>query len=95
MPVSGRLRIKVVPGARENAIVGREGDVWKIRVGVPAERGRANAALIELLAATLGVPKSAVNLVAGGGSRDKVIEVQGLSADQAGRLLAARQRKGR
>lgn len=95
MPPSCRLRLRVVPGARSNSIVGREGDVWKVRVAVPAERGRANAALIAILAEALGVPKSAVTLVVGGGTRDKVIEVQGLSADQAERLLTARQRKGR
>lgn len=66
-----------------------------MRVAAPAERGRANEALLELLAATLSVPRSRIRLVAGAGSRDKVIEVQGLRSEEVDQLLTGRQRKGK
>jgi uncharacterized protein YggU (UPF0235/DUF167 family) len=84
----------VSPGAERSEIVGRYGDVWKVRVAARAERGKANDALLELLASVLSVPRSSVRFVAGMGSRDKVIEVEGVTSDEAERLLAGRQRKG-
>jgi uncharacterized protein (TIGR00251 family) len=84
----------VSPGAKRSEIVGRHGEIWKVRVAAPAERGRANDALLELLAGALAVPRSSVRLVAGSGSRDKVVEVKGVTSDEAERLLAGRQRKG-
>jgi uncharacterized protein (TIGR00251 family) len=91
---SARLGVRVSPGAGRSEIVGRHGEVWKVRVAARAERGRANDALLDLLAETLGVPRRDVTLVAGAGARDKVIEVNGITVEEAERLLAARQRKG-
>ena len=65
-----------------------------MRVAARAERGRANEALLDLVAETLGVPRRGVTLVAGAGARDKVIEVNGITVEEAERLLAASQRKG-
>ncbi|MCL4289284.1 MAG: DUF167 domain-containing protein [Thermoleophilia bacterium] len=88
-----RVSVRVSPGAARTEIVGRHGDGWKARVAAPAERGRANQALLELVATTLGVERRRVRLVSGQTSRDKVIEVDGMTHDQAERLLAARQRR--
>ena len=82
------------PGGAHSEIVGRYGEGWKVRVAARAERGRANEALLDLLAETLGVPRARVDLVAGASSRDKVVVVEGISQEQADRTLAARQRKG-
>jgi uncharacterized protein len=58
-------------------------------VAAPPERGRANAALVELLAELLGVPRSHVRVVGGHGSRRKLVEIDGLDAETvAERLLA-------
>ncbi|MFN8186809.1 MAG: DUF167 domain-containing protein [Gaiellales bacterium] len=89
-----RLRIRVSPGARGSELVGRHGDGWKLRVAAPPERGRANEAVVVLLAETLGVPRQAVRVVAGQTGRDKVIEVDGIANEDAERRLAARGRKG-
>ncbi len=84
---STRLRVRVSPGAARSEVVGRHGEAWKVRVAAPPEGGKANAALIELLATTLGVARSEVEVVAGHGSRDKTVEVRGLAAvDVAGRF---------
>ena len=49
-------------------VVGRHGDAWKVRVAAPPERGRANDAVLDLLAETLAVPRASVTLVSGGGA---------------------------
>jgi uncharacterized protein (TIGR00251 family) len=84
-----RLRVRVVPGARATAVVGRHGDAWKLRVTAAPERGKANEAVVRLLATRLGVSPRDVTVVSGTLTRDKVVEVRGVSADEAERRLAA------
>ncbi len=69
-------------------MVGRHGDSWKLRVAAAPERGKANDAVLELLAATLAVPRSSVTLVSGGSSRDKIVELTGIAPDEIERRLA-------
>lgn len=83
----GRVRIQLSPGARRSEISGRHGDGWKARVAAPPERGRANSALEELLAATLDVPRAGVHVVAGHAARSKVVEVDGLETEELDRRL--------
>jgi uncharacterized protein len=91
---STRLRLRVVPGASRNpGIVGRYGQGWKIRVAAPPERGAANRAVLALLAETLGVPKAAVRLVSGPGSRDKIVEVDGMGPAETEARLASAERE--
>jgi uncharacterized protein len=84
-----RLRLRVVPGASRSEIVGRHGEAWKVRVKAPPERGAANDAVLELLADALGVSAREVRLVSGHGSRDKIVELTALEADEAEARLAA------
>lgn len=65
---------------------GPDGPVLKARVRAPPEKGAANAALEKLIAGTLGVPKSAVRLVAGQKARLKTLEVTGDPAVLSARL---------
>jgi uncharacterized protein len=88
-PRSTRLRLRVSPGAGRSEIVGRHGDAWRVRVVAAPQRGMANVGVVELLAATLGLRKRAVRVVAGQSSRTKVVEVDGLTLDEAERRLAA------
>jgi uncharacterized protein (TIGR00251 family) len=83
-----RVRIHLSPGARRSEITGRHGDGWKVRVAAPPERGRANEALRDLLAKTLGVPRAGVRVVAGDTARSKVVEVDGLEPEALDRRLA-------
>jgi uncharacterized protein (TIGR00251 family) len=83
-----RLRLRVSPGAGRAEIVGRHGEAWKVRVTAPPERGRANRAVVRLLAERLRVPPSGLEVVSGLSSRDKVVELRGLDATEAERRLA-------
>ena len=86
--VSTRLRLRVSPGARSAEVVGRHGDAWKVRVAAAPEGGRANEAVVRLLADTLSLPRDAVTLVSGRGARDKIVQLAGLDSTQVERRLA-------
>lgn len=89
------MRVRVLPGAAVPAVVGRHGEAWKIRVREAAERGRANAAALDLLAGTLSLKRRDVRLVAGHAAREKVVELTGISAAETERRLSAAEQKGR
>ena len=84
-----RLRLRVAPGAARPGVVGRHGDGWKVRVAAAPEHGKANEAVLALLATTLAVPRANVTLVSGGGSRSKIVELTGLGPDEVERRLAS------
>jgi uncharacterized protein (TIGR00251 family) len=83
-----RLAVKLTPGASADRIDGWDVDVegrpvLKVRVRARPVEGEANEALVKLLARALGVPKSAVSVQRGGQSRTKILEIEGLSGDEA------------
>ena len=78
------IEVRAQPRARRTALE-CSGGALKAQVTAPAEDGRANAAVIDLLAATWRVPKSAFAVTRGATSRDKVISIAGEPA-----LLAAK-----
>lgn len=83
------FRVKVVPGSARTRVVGRLGDALKVAVAAPPERGRANQAVIRLLAERLGVAKNTVKITAGETSARKTVFVSGVSAATCrSRLLA-------
>lgn len=87
-----RLAVRLTPGASADRIDGWDVDadgrpVLKVRVRARPVEGEANAALLKLLAKTLGVAKSGVSLERGGQSRTKMIAVAGLSEDDVKRRL--------
>jgi hypothetical protein len=86
---STRLRLRVSPRSSRPGVLGQRGEAWAIRVRAPAEGGRANAAALALLADALEVPRARLELVAGATSRDKVVEVEGLTASEVASRLAA------
>ena len=78
---------------RQNSATGsssaREGeDSYKVWVSEPPVGGRANEAVLELLAETLALPRESVTLVSGGASRDKIVELAGIPPDEIERRLA-------
>ena len=86
-PHPTRFRVKVRARARRNEVVGFQGDVLRLKVTAPPVEGRANHAVVELLAAHLRVPKSSIRIVSGEHAPLKLIEVAGLdSAAVAERL---------
>ena len=60
-----------------------------MRVTAAPESGKANEAVRDLLAAALGIPRSSTEIVSGAASRDKVVVVRGLTAEEAGARLGA------
>lgn len=82
------IAVKVVPNASRAEIVGWHGGVLRVRVTAPPEAGRANRAVVELLADALGLKRAAVTVAAGHGSPRKRIEVQGLERAEIERRLA-------
>lgn len=74
-------------------MVGRYGAAWKLRVAAQPERGRANEAVQELLADTLGLDSLDVRVVAGATARDKIVEITGLTLEEAERRLDRAGRK--
>jgi uncharacterized protein len=88
-----RLLVIVTPGASSDKLVGRHGAGWKVRLAAVPERGRANAALVALLADALRVDRRSVRVVAGHAARRKVLEIDDLPEEEvAWRLEAAARR---
>jgi uncharacterized protein len=77
------LRVRVAPGTTRSGIVGRYGDGWKVRVTARPEGGKANAAVLSLVAETLDVPRRHLELASGLTSRDKVVTFVGVSTEVA------------
>jgi uncharacterized protein (TIGR00251 family) len=82
------FEIRVHPRAKKNAITGEVGDALKLALTAPPVDGKANAACIEFFAKLLKVPRSSVTIAAGQASRNKVIRVSGLSAEEVRKRLA-------
>lgn len=83
-----RLAVKLTPGASADRIDGWDVDaggrpVLKVRVRARPVEGEANEALVKFLARALGVAKSAVSVQRGGQSRTKILDIVGLSEDEA------------
>ena len=81
-----RFAVRVQPRASRSEIVGMHGDAMKVRLSAPPVDGAANEALVELIAAALGVARRAVRIVSGASSRSKVVEVEGVTAAAVLRL---------
>jgi uncharacterized protein len=79
----GDLAIRVQPRAKRTEVAGERGDAVVIRVNAPPVDGRANEAVCRLIAKRLDVPRTAVRIVRGESARDKLVRVEGLSADEA------------
>lgn len=83
-----QIQLKVVPGASSTALAGWLGPALKVRVAAPPEKGKANAAVLELLARALNVPKRNVAIVSGSTSPNKIVEVVGVTDAELKELLS-------
>jgi len=87
---STRMRLRVSPGARRSELVGRHGEGWKVRVAAPPEAGRANEAVLELLAHELDLPRRSLSIVSGHTAREKVVRLEGIDRAESERRLEGR-----
>ncbi len=81
------LSVKVVPGASRTRLAGAWGTALKVTVAAPPEGGRANAAVVELLASVFGVKKADVAILSGHSQPLKRVGVSGVTAAQAQRCI--------
>ena len=81
------IRVRAQPKASRNEVVEYRDDVLRVRVTAPPEDGKANAAVIVLLAESLGIARSRVKLTRGHASRDKLVEVESMDGVELRRRL--------
>ena len=84
------LRVHVVPNAKIDSLIGDYGDAIKIKLRAPAVEGKANAALMRFLAKQLKLPRHSIVLERGHASRDKLIRIDGLTAEDVRMRMRAR-----
>lgn len=86
-PAESRLALNVRPGAKRNEVLGMVEGVLKVKVAASAREGKANEALIDLIASLLDVPKRRIRILHGFAARNKVVAVQGVRQEDALRRL--------
>jgi len=74
------LKVKVEPRSSRKGIAGSVGDALKIRVNAPPVGGAANEELVEILSEEFGIKKTAIKIIRGHSSRDKVVEIEGIDS---------------
>jgi uncharacterized protein (TIGR00251 family) len=83
VPGGVELSVFCQPKAARSALIGMHGGALKAKVKAPPVEGRANRALLDLLAGALGVPRGRLTLVSGKQSRNKRVRVDGVDAESA------------
>jgi len=81
-PTGASFAVRVHPRAKKSGVTGELGDALKLSLTTPPIEGRANEACIEFFAKLLKVPRSSVTIASGQTSRNKVIRVAGLTAEE-------------
>lgn len=81
------ITVKAVPGASRSKVVGWLGDALKIQVAAPPEKGKANAAIENLLAGLFGVAASSVRITSGTSSPRKMVRLCGMTMERAKEIL--------
>ncbi|MCF7956284.1 MAG: DUF167 domain-containing protein [Phycisphaerae bacterium] len=71
------IRVKVVPGSSKTQIAGTLGEMLKIKVAAPPEKGKANQSLIAFMAKLLGLKKNDIEIISGKTNPVKVLRISG------------------
>lgn len=83
------LPVKVVPGASRTRVLGELDGRLKVAVAAPAERGKANDALIAFLAKRLGLRRRQVRIATGATSAVKTVSIEGIEPEEVLSVLLA------
>jgi uncharacterized protein len=83
------LPVRAQPGSRKNAVLGEHAGALKVAVTSPAQEGRANDALVEVLSEALGLRRSQVELLSGPTNRNKRFLIRGVTKEDLEKRLAA------
>ncbi len=86
-PQGATFAVRVQPRAGRDAVIGELGDALKLALTAPPVEGKANEACVIFLSKLLKVPRSSVTIAAGETSRNKVIRVAGMSAEDVRQRL--------
>lgn len=70
-----RISVKITPSAKKEGIIDEGNNCFKIKVGAPAVEGKANEAMIKILAEYFDIPKSRIKIVRGKFAKNKIIEI--------------------
>ena len=81
------IKVKVLPRSSTNQIIGKEGDLFKVKLTSPPVEGKANKALIAILAKELGIGKGRIEIISGERSRLKSVQISGLSQEEITQIL--------
>ena len=81
------LSLHVQPGALKSECAGLHGEALKIRLAAPPVDGKANEALLRFLAQRLAIPRQQISLKSGQTSRQKVVEIESVTAERLVALL--------
>ena len=76
------IDVRVIPRARKTACVGLRDDALVVRIAAPPVEGAANDALVQFLAAALGVPRRAIRILSGERGRRKRVAIDGVTLEQ-------------
>lgn len=90
---SANLQVKVVPGASRTRVAGRYGEGIKVQVAAAPEKGKANGAVVEVLAEWLGVRVGQVMIIAGHTQPRKLVRIDGITAGQMAERLKGIEKK--
>jgi uncharacterized protein len=87
---SALVAVRVQPRSGRNQIVGERGGRLLVRIAAAPVEGQANRALCKLLAKAAGVARGRVDVVRGASTRDKLVRIEGIGADELARVLPSR-----
>jgi len=87
--VEARLTVRVQPSARSSEVLGFQDGVLRVRVAAPPHEGKANQALVALLAERLDVAPSRIRILRGHTSRQKLVAIEGMEAEAVRKALSA------
>jgi uncharacterized protein (TIGR00251 family) len=85
------IDIRVIPRAGKSGLAGRRGTALLVRLNAAPVDGAANAELIDVLAEVLDVPRRAVSIVSGARSRQKRVQIDGLTDQVVAAKLTAKE----
>lgn len=76
------VNVRAQPNARHNMLVGQQGGALKVAVTAPPDKGKANDSIVLVIADSLGLKRSQVELIAGATSRAKKYLVRNMTAEE-------------
>jgi uncharacterized protein (TIGR00251 family) len=77
-----RIEVRVQPRSSRNQVIGEQAGTLKVKLTAPPVDGEANATLLDFLSSYLQVPRRTISLVRGKTSRNKLVEIMGLSPEE-------------